>query len=70
MIQHNGIVPSYKLSVVSHHHRAMERQNAEGVFIVLGKESITLNSRAEFNQAPLVRVVATRGLHTDQELQL
>lgn len=69
-IQHGGIIPDYKLTVVSHHKKAMERQNAEGVFIVLGKEKITLNSKAEFNQAPLVRVVAIRGLQTDQELQL
>ena len=48
---------------------AMERQNAEGVFIVLGEEDIKINSKAEFHQAPLVRVVATRGLQTIQEYQ-
>ena len=56
-------------SVVSHHMGAMERQNAEGVFIVLGEEDIKINSKAEFHQAPLVRVVATRGLQTIQEYQ-
>ena len=66
-VQHGGVTPNYKLTVVSHHGGPMERQNAEGVNMVLGQEMITLNSRAEFHQAPLVRVIATRELQTIQE---
>ena len=37
-VQHGGQMPKYKLTIVSRHRRAMERQNAEGVNIILGQD--------------------------------
>lgn len=46
----------------------MKRQINEGVRINQSKADIILNSKAEFHQTPLVRVVPVRGLQNDQEL--
>ena len=67
MIQHGGTMPEFKLTALSSHRTPMERQNREGVQIMMGSGQITLNSRAEFYQIPIVRVVPVRGLQNDQQ---
>ena len=67
MIQHAGVMPDFKLTALSSHKTPMERQNREWVQIMLGSGQITLNSRAEFYQTPIIRVVPVRGLQNDQQ---
>jgi hypothetical protein len=67
IIDHQGNTPQFKLSVVSHHNTAMERQSAEGVQIILTDAEEHLNSKAEYHQAPMIRVIAVRGISSSLE---
>ena len=67
IIQHDGVMPDWKLKVTSSYSSPMYRQNNEGVRIALSKADMILNSRMEFRQAPLIRAVSTRGLDNEQE---
>ena len=44
----------------------LERQINEAVRITSSKADFVLNSRSEFHQAPIVRLVATNGLQAEQ----
>ena len=68
VIQHDGQEPNFELKSAGTFRTPMMRQNNEGVRIVKSKAQIVLNSRSEFHQQPIVRVFATRGLHTEQEI--
>ena len=45
----------------------LERQVNEAVRIITSKADLVLNSRSEFRQAPIVRIVPTTGLQEEQE---
>ena len=45
----------------------LDRQVNEAVRIIITKADIVLNSKSEFRQAPIIRVVPTTGLQEEQE---
>ena len=64
-IYHDGAAPNFKLKATGSFKGAMRRQINEAVRIKLTDTHILLNSKAEFRQTPIVRVIATRGLSNE-----
>ena len=62
----NGEKQIYSMEVVGSFHMCLERQINEAVRITSSKADFVLNSRSEFHQAPIVRLVATNGLQAEQ----
>ena len=56
----------FSMSVVGSFHSCLERQINEAVRISSNTADHILNSKSEFHQAPIVRVVATNGLQLEQ----
>ena len=54
------------MEVVSSHSTCLDRQVHEMVRIGGSKAEVILNSKSDFQQAPLVRIVATTGLMEEQ----
>ena len=54
------------MEVIKFHSSCLGRQVHEAVRITRTEAEIILNSKSEFHQAPLVRVVATTGLQEEQ----
>ena len=54
------------MEVVSSHSSCLDRQVHEMVRIGGSKAEVVLNSKSDFQQAPLVRLVATTGLQEEQ----
>ena len=70
VIHHQGVDHGWNIEVTGTFQKPMLRQINEGVRIAQAEaDTIILNSRSEFHQAPLVRVVPTRGIHLTQEQQ-
>ena len=67
-IYHNGAIPNFKLKATGSFKGAMRRQVNEAVRIKLTYTDVLFNSKAEFRQAPIVRVVATRGLQNEHNI--
>ena len=65
-LEHNGEKQIYSMEVVGSFHSCLERQINEAVRITSSKADFVLNSRSEFHQAPIVRLVATNGLQAEQ----
>jgi hypothetical protein len=70
VVQHSGQIAEFEVSVVGSFTGAMRRQVNEGVRIVRSESAITLNSKSEWRQAPIVRVQPVRGLQHDQRFHL
>ena len=68
-MQHLGVDVKWEIRVVKTFRRPMLRQMNENVRISQTTADIILNSRSEFHQAPIVRVVPVRGLISTQEDQ-
>ena len=54
------------MEIKQFHNSCLGRQVHEAVRITRTEAEIILNSKSEFHQAPLVRVVATTGLQEEQ----
>ena len=54
------------MEIVSFHSSCLDRQVHEMVRIGGSKAEVILNSKSDFQQAPLVRIVATTGLQEEQ----
>ena len=65
-LEHNGEKQIFSMEVVGSFHSCLERQINEAVRITSSKADFVLNSRSEFHQAPIVRLVATNGLQAEQ----
>ena len=63
---HNGKKQAFSMSVVGCFQSCLERQINEAVRISSNIADHILNSKSEFHQAPIVRVVTTNGLQTEQ----
>ena len=61
LIQHNGQQVSFKMDALRSFKHPMVRQVNEGARIKLTKADICMNSRSEFHQPSIVRVLAVRG---------
>ena len=65
-LKHDGVKQAFTMKVLRSFSSCLERQVNEGVRITLSQAEEIMNSKNEFHQAPIVRVVATRGLHAGQ----
>ena len=66
---HSGnivIRAEFSMTVLKMHRTPLVRQVNEAVRIIISKAECILNSKSEWHQAPLVRIVPTSGLQEDQ----
>ena len=66
LVQHGGVRAEFKMTVVGVHRTPLVRQVNEAVRIVLTKADCVMNSKNEWHQAPLVRIIPMTGLQEDQ----
>ena len=67
LLEHNGIHQSFTMKTFKYFNSCLQRQTNEAVRITLSRvEVIILNSRNEWHQAPIVRIVPTTGIYGDQ----
>ena len=65
-IAHDGTQAEFSMKVLKVHRTPMVRQINEAVRIIISKAECLLNSKSEWHQAPLVRVIPVSGLQEDQ----
>lgn len=65
-LEHDEEKQEFKMEVLKSFKSCLERQINEAVRITSSKADIQMNSKSEFHQAPIVRVVAARGLQAGQ----
>ena len=61
-IYHNGTQAEFSITVLKVHRTSMVRQINEAVRIIISKAECILNSKSEWNKAPLVRIIPMFGL--------
>ena len=66
ILEHSSQEADFSMKIMQCHTSSLCRQVHEAVRISRTQAEIILNSKSEFHQAPLVRVVATTGLQEDQ----
>ena len=66
MVEHESEKVEFSMKVLGSFHSAMARQVNEGVRIKRSKADCLMNSKSEFHQHPVVRVVPMRGLQQEQ----
>ena len=66
-VEHNGIEAEFSMKQTNVFKSCLTRQVNEAVRIEMSTADCIMNSKAEFHQAPLVRVVPVTGLLEEQE---
>ena len=66
MVEHKSEKVEFSMKVLGSFHSAMARQVNEGVRIKRSKADCLMNSKSEFHQHPVVRVVPMRGVQQEQ----
>ena len=66
MVEHESEKVEFSMKVLGSFHSAMARQVNEGVRIKRSQADCLMNSKSEFHQHPVVRVVPMRGLQHEQ----
>ena len=66
ILEHSSQEADFSMKIIQCHTSSLCRQVHEAVRITRTQAEIILNSKSEFHQATLVRVVATTGLQEDQ----
>ena len=69
-LEHGGMQAEFSMKVSGRFSSCLVRQVNEAVRIRMSDDECLMNSKSEFHQAPLVRVVATTGLQDGQEERL
>ena len=67
LVRHDGLKAEFEMKILRTFNSCLERQVNEAVRIVITKADIILNSKSEFCQAPIIRIVPTNGLQEEQE---
>ena len=67
LVEHGGIKAEFTMKQTNVFHSCLVRQVNEAVRIEMSGADCVMNSKAEFHQAPLIRVVPVAGLHEEQE---
>ena len=67
---HGGMQAEFSMRVAGRFSSCLVRQVNEAVRIGMSDAECLMNSKSEFHQAPLVRLVATTGLQDEQEERL
>ena len=65
-LEHGGEKVEFTMTALGSFRSCLKRQVNESVRISSSQADILLNSKSEFHQAPLTRLVAFTGLHNDQ----
>ena len=65
-LDHGGEKQSFVMKPLRSFNSPLQRQANEGVRITASKATILMNSKNEWHQAPIIRVVAASGLAGDQ----
>ena len=66
LVEHGGVKAVFSMKVVGRLYSCLVRQVNEAVRIEMSKADCVMNSKAEFHQSPLVRVVPVTGLQEEQ----
>ena len=66
MVEHESEKVEFSMKVLGSFQSAMARQVNEGVRIKRSEADCLMNSKSEFHQHPVVRVVPMRGLQQEQ----
>ena len=66
MLEHKRQEVEFSMKVLDSFQSSMARQVKEGVRINRSKADCLMNSKSEFHQHPVVRVVPMRGLQQEQ----
>ena len=66
VLDHSSQEAEFSMKIIQSHTSSLCRQVHEAVRISRTQAEVILNSKSEFHQAPLVRVVAMTGLQEDQ----
>ena len=67
VVQHGGVEAEFEMNILRSFNSCLERQVNKAVRIIINKADIIMNSKSEFRQAPIIRVVPTTGLQEEQE---
>ena len=72
ILEHGGREADFRMDLVSAHSSCLERQVHDIDMVRIGgtKAEVILNSKSDFRQAPLVRLVAMTGLQEEQSSSL
>ena len=65
-LEHGGEKVEFCMTALKSFRSCLKRQVNESVRISSSQADVLLNSKNEFHQAPLTRLVASTGLHGDQ----
>ena len=65
-LEHGGEKVEFSMKVLGSFQSSMARQVNEGVRIKRSKADCLMNSKSEFHQHPVVRVVPMRGIQQEQ----
>ena len=66
VLEHNSQEAEFIMEIIQCHSTCLSRQVHEAARILRTDAEIILNSKSEFHQTPLMRVVATNGLQEEQ----
>jgi hypothetical protein len=66
LVEHQGVKAEFGMKVLGVHRSPLVRQVNEAVRIIISKAQCIMNSKTEFHQAPLVRIIPVSGLQEEQ----
>ena len=66
LLAHNGVKQSFVMKPPRNFNSPLQRQANEGVRITASRAHIIMNSKNEWHQAPIIRVVTSSGLAGEQ----
>ena len=66
LVVHDGVEAEFKMEVIGIYRTPLVRQVNESVRIVMSKADCVMNSKTEWHQAPLIRILATNGVQEEQ----
>ena len=67
LVEHDGREAEFEMKILRTFKSCLDRQVNKAVRIIISKADIVMNSKSEFRQAPIIRVVPTTGSHEEQE---
>ena len=66
LVVHDGIEAQFSMQVVGVYRTPLVRQVNESVRIIISKAECVMNSKSEWHQAPIVRIIPMSGLQEEQ----
>ena len=69
MLEHQSVKADFSMRALRSYSSCLVRQVNEAVRIQMSKADFLLNSKSEFHQAPLIRVVPVVGMREEQGVE-